>query len=151
MNTTSQKAEQTVHKLADDAVAATDRMADKAERGVESARSFANEALDKADAKVRTLREDIKPAIDAVSSRVQDMAARGKAACAQTADQTRDKVNEYADRTSAYVQDQPLKSMAIAAAAGSLKGCQLSAGAPQRLASMKKPRSPGLFCARVTH
>ena len=120
MNTTSQKAEQTVHKLADDAVAATDRMADKAERGVESARSFANDALDKADAKVRTLREDIKPAIDAVSSRVQDMAARGKAACAQTADQTRDKVNEYADRTSAYVQDQPLKSMAIAAAAGAL-------------------------------
>ena len=37
-----------------------------------------------------------------------------------TADQTRDKVNEYADRTSAYVQDQPLKSMAIAAAAGAL-------------------------------
>ena len=119
MNMTN-KAEQTVDKLADDAIAATDRMADKAERGVESARSFANEALDKADAKVRTLREDIKPAIDAVSSRVQDMAARGKAACAHTRDQTRDKVNEYADRTSAYVVDQPLKSVAIAAAAGAL-------------------------------
>ena len=116
----SNKAEHTLHQLADDAVDATDRMADKAERGVESARSYANEALDKADAKVRTLREDIKPAIDAVSSRVQDMAARGKAAAAQTRDQTRDKVNEYADRTSAYVVEQPLKSVAIAAGVGAL-------------------------------
>ena len=92
--------------------------ADKAERGVETARSLANDALDKADAKVRTLRDDIRPAIDAVSSRVQDMAARGKAAAAQTREQTREKVNEYADRTSAYVSEQPLKSMAMAAAAG---------------------------------
>ena len=87
---------------------------------METARTLANDALDKADAKVRTLRDDIRPAIDAVSSRVQDMAARGKAAAAQTREQTREKVNEYADRTSAYVQDQPLKSMAIAAAAGAL-------------------------------
>ena len=55
-----------------------------------------------------------------MSSRVQDIAARGKAACAQTRDQTRDKVNEYADRTSAYVVDQPLKSVAIAAAVGAV-------------------------------
>jgi ElaB/YqjD/DUF883 family membrane-anchored ribosome-binding protein len=118
MNTS--KAEKVVNKLADDAIHATEQAADQAERGVDSARSFANEALDKADAKVRSLREDIKPAIDAMSSRVQDMAARGKAACAQTRDQTRDKVNEYADRTTAYVQEQPLKSVAIAAAAGAL-------------------------------
>lgn len=111
---------QAVDKIADSAQNATDKVADKAERTVESARLYANEALDKADAKVRTLRDDIRPAIDAVSSRVQDMAARGKAAAAQTREQTREKVNEYADRTSAYVQDQPLKSMAIAAAAGAL-------------------------------
>ena len=71
-----------IDQLADDAIEATERAANKAERGVESARHFANEALDKADDKVRSLREDIKPAIDAVSSRVQDIAARGKAACA---------------------------------------------------------------------
>ena len=116
----SSKAEDTVNQLADDAATATERLADKAERGVETARSLANDALDKADAKVRTLRDDIRPAIDAVSSPVQDMAARAKAAAAQTREQTREKVNEYADRTSAYVQDQPLKSMAIAAAAGAL-------------------------------
>ncbi len=120
MTMTTNKAEKAVDQLADDAIEATERAANKAERGVESARHFANEALDKADDKVRSLREDIKPAIDAVSSRVQDIAARGKAACAQTRDQTRDKVNEYADRTSAYVVDQPLKSVAIAAAVGAV-------------------------------
>jgi ElaB/YqjD/DUF883 family membrane-anchored ribosome-binding protein len=97
---------------------AVDQIADKAERTVDSARAFANEALDKADAKVRTLREDIKPALDAVSARVHDMAARGRAAAAETRDQTREKVQAYAERTSAYVAEQPLKSMAIAAAAG---------------------------------
>ena len=55
----------TVEKIADKAEVATDKMADKAERSVESARLYANEALDKADAKVRSLREDVKPAIDA--------------------------------------------------------------------------------------
>ena len=74
--------------------------------------------IDKADAKVRSLREDVKPAIDAISSRVHDMAARGKAAAAETSAQTREKLNEYTDKTSAYVAEQPLKSMAIAAAAG---------------------------------
>ena len=108
----------TVEKIADKAEVATDKMADKAERSVESARLYANEALDKADAKVRSLREDVKPAIDAISSRVHDMAARGKAAAAETSAQTREKLNEYTDKTSAYVAEQPLKSMAIAAAAG---------------------------------
>ena len=103
----------TVEKIADKAEVATDKMADKAERSVESARLYANEALDKADAKVRSLREDVKPAIDAISSRVHDMAA-----AAETSAQTREKLNEYTDKTSAYVAEQPLKSMAIAAAAG---------------------------------
>ena len=80
--------------------------------------STVEKIADKADAKVRSLREDVKPAIDAISSRVHDMAARGKAAAAETSAQTREKLNEYTDKTSAYVAEQPLKSMAIAAAAG---------------------------------
>ena len=110
----------TVEKIADTAQSATEVAADKAERTVETARAYANDALDKADAKVRSLREDIKPAIDAVSARVQDMAARGKAAAAETSAQAREKLNEYSERTSSYVAEQPLKSMAIAAAAGAV-------------------------------
>ncbi len=108
----------TIEKITDSAQNATDKMDHKAERSVESARLYANEALDKADAKVRSLREDVQPALDAISTRVQDMAARGKAAAADTSAQARDKFNEYSEKTSAYVTEQPLKSMAIAAAAG---------------------------------
>ena len=108
----------TVEKITENAHQAADKIADKAESTVDSARLYANEALDKADAKVRSLREDVQPAIDAISSRVHDMAARGKAAATETSVHARDKFQEYSDKTSAYVQDQPLKSMAIAAAAG---------------------------------
>ena len=115
MNTKS-----TVEKIADTAHSATEVAADQAERTVETARAYANEALDKADAKVRSLREDIKPAIDAVSARVQDAAARGKAAAADATVQARERLNQYSERTSSYVAEQPLKSMAIAAAAGAV-------------------------------
>ena len=37
---------------------------------------------------------------------------------AETSAQAREKLNEYGEKTSAYVAQQPLKSMAIAAAAG---------------------------------
>ena len=109
---------QAVDKIADSAQNATDKVADKAERTVESARLYANEALDKADAKVRSLREDVQPAIDAISHRVHGLAARGKAAASETGAQARDKFQEYSEKTSAYVTEQPLKSMAFAAAAG---------------------------------
>ncbi|WP_028603161.1 glycine zipper domain-containing protein [Ottowia thiooxydans] len=109
-----------IDKLADTANTATDTLADKAESTVDSARSFANEALDKADAKVRSLRDDIKPAIDAISARVQVMAEQGKAAASDTTAQAREKFNDVAHKTSAYVAEQPMKSMAIAAAAGAV-------------------------------
>ncbi len=108
----------TVQKITEGAHEAADKIADKAENTVDSARLYANEALDKADAKVRSLREDVQPAIDAISNRVHDMAARGKAAASETSAQARDKFQEYSEKTSAYVTEQPLKSMAFAAVAG---------------------------------
>ena len=110
----------TVDKIADDAQIATDKVVNKAERSVESARLYANDALDKADAKVRSLREDVKPAIDAISARVHDIADTAKAKAAETAGLSKEKFNAAATKTSAYVQDQPLKSMAMAAAAGAV-------------------------------
>lgn len=111
---------QPIDQIADSATAATEKVADRAERAVDATRAFANEALDKANAKVHTLREDVQPAIDALSARVQDMAARGKAVAAETTAQTREKLGEVSDKTSAYVAEKPLQSMAVAAAAGAV-------------------------------
>ncbi|MBK6615529.1 hypothetical protein [Ottowia sp.] len=111
---------QPIDQIADSATAATEKVADRAERAVDATRAFANEALDKANAKVHSLREDVQPAIDALSARVHDMAARGKAVAADTTAQTREKLGEVTDKTSAYVAEKPLQSMAIAAAAGAV-------------------------------
>ena len=46
---------------------------DPAERTIETARRYANEALDRADAGVRSLREDEHPTIDALSARKQEL------------------------------------------------------------------------------
>ena len=110
----------TINKITDSAHDTADKAAYKAERSVDSARVYANEALDKADAKVRSLREDVQPAIDALSARVHDMAETARTKAAETADLSKEKFNDVAQRTSAYVQQQPLKSMAIAAAAGAV-------------------------------
>jgi len=91
---------------------------DPAEPTIETARRYANEALDRADADVRSLREDVQPTIDALTARMQELAERGKAMAAETSAQAREKLNDYGEKTSAYVAQQPLKSMAIAAAAG---------------------------------
>lgn len=109
-----------VEKMAETANDATNKIASKAESTVDTVRTLANEALDKADVKVRTLREDIKPAIDAISGRVQNMAEHGRAAYAEKSAQAREKLNTAADKTCAYVSEQPMKSMAIAAAAGAV-------------------------------
>ncbi len=107
-----------IEKATETAGAAVDKAADRVERTVDSARTYAHQALDKAETKARTLQDDLKPTIDALSARVQDMAARGKVAATETTAQAREKLNQVSDRTSAYVAEQPLKSMAIAAAAG---------------------------------
>lgn len=114
------KTDKAIQKAADTAIDATGNIADKAEQAIDSARSLANQTLDKADAGVRSLREDLQPAIDAVACRAQDAAQRCRAAVSDGAAQARAQARLYADKTSAYVAEQPLKSMAMAAAAGAL-------------------------------
>ncbi|MFV0681484.1 glycine zipper domain-containing protein [Ottowia sp.] len=110
----------TIEKIAETAETAADKTSAQVERTIDAARAHAEQVLDKADAKARTLSEDIKPAIDAISARMQDVAARGKTVAAETTAQAREKFHQVSDKTSTYVAEQPLKSMAIAAAAGAV-------------------------------
>lgn len=112
-------------KEAQDAKEFVDQVADKAEDALDKAddalnatRSKTKDAIDEAEAKVNSIRDDLRPSIDALTARVQDFAERTKQAAFEKRDQTKETVQAYADKTSAYVVDQPLKSVAIAAAAG---------------------------------
>jgi ElaB/YqjD/DUF883 family membrane-anchored ribosome-binding protein len=67
-----------------------------ASQALESTREFANQAFEKAGEKVRDLRYGVK-----------DIASRGVSS-----------VGDYAQATTRYVSDQPVKSALIAAAVG---------------------------------
>ena len=112
-------------KEAQDAKEFVDQVADKAEDALDKAddalnatRSKTKDAIDEAEAKVNSIRDDLRPSIDALTARVQEFAERTKQTAFEKRDQTKETVQAYADKTSAYVVDQPLKSVAIAAAAG---------------------------------
>jgi ElaB/YqjD/DUF883 family membrane-anchored ribosome-binding protein len=57
---------------------------------------------------------------------VHDFAERAKQTACDKRDQTKETVQAYADKTSAYVVEQPLKAVAIAAAAGAVLGMLLT-------------------------
>ena len=97
-----------------------DDTASRAKDALNATREKTKDAIDDAEAKVQSIRDDLRPSIDALSARVQDFAERTKQAAFEKRDQTKETVQAYADKTSAYVVDQPLKSVAIAAAAGAV-------------------------------
>ena len=103
-----------------DAKEFVDHVANKAEDALNTTRDKTKDAIDDAEAKVNSLRDDLRPSIDALTARVQDFAERTKQAAFEKREQTKETVQAYADKTSAYVVDQPLKSVAIAAAAGAV-------------------------------
>lgn len=68
----------------------------RAAQALDTTREYAGEALDKAGAKMRDLRENVK-----------DLASKGASS-----------VGDYAQATTRYIADEPVKSALIAAAIG---------------------------------
>jgi ElaB/YqjD/DUF883 family membrane-anchored ribosome-binding protein len=79
-----------------DAAAYSDDARSRASQALEGTREYASEAYDKASARMRDLRDNMK-----------DVASRGAS-----------NVSDYAQATSRYISDEPLKSALIAAAIG---------------------------------
>jgi ElaB/YqjD/DUF883 family membrane-anchored ribosome-binding protein len=86
----------TSNKLRQSASTYDDEARGIASHALESTREFANQAFEKAGEKVRDLRYGVK-----------DIASRGASS-----------VGDYAQATTRYVSDQPVKSALIAAAIG---------------------------------
>lgn len=71
-----------------------------------------------ADDPMQRLYDDLRPAVDALAARAQEAARRYNAAAGDAGERLRQQARIYADRTSAYVVEQPLKALTMAAAAG---------------------------------
>jgi len=89
-----------------------------AEDAVESARSFTNESLDRAGLAMRDVRVNLSASSEEPADKAQAMARKGIDAASRTSAKAQQAVNEYANATTRYVSNQPVKSVLIAVAVG---------------------------------
>jgi ElaB/YqjD/DUF883 family membrane-anchored ribosome-binding protein len=112
-NSTSKTFGQPATNVADD-------VANAADSAIKSTQRAADGALDALAAKVEDLRNQAAPLINRVTTKAEDVAKRGMEAVRESSQQLREKALRASDSTVAYVKDEPVKAMLIAAATGAL-------------------------------
>jgi ElaB/YqjD/DUF883 family membrane-anchored ribosome-binding protein len=95
-----------------------DQAALSADNAIKSTQRVANEALDSLAGGVEGLRHQAGPALNRVGEKASTLAHRGVDAVRESSQQLRDRALRASDSTAAYIKDEPVKSMLIAAAAG---------------------------------
>jgi len=96
----------------------SDQMLSGAEHAAQSSRSLANDTLDKAESKVRQLRGSIDPIVDKLATQAQKLARQSMDLAAEASDRAQRSMHRYADATTRYVANEPVKAVLIAAAVG---------------------------------
>lgn len=98
----------------------SDQVAGAADNAIRGTQRAADDALDSLSNKVDDLRSQAAPLINRVSAKAEDVAKRGMEAVRDGSQQLREKALRATDSTVAYVKDEPVKSMLIAAATGAV-------------------------------
>jgi len=98
--------------------ALAERAAGRAEDALSAARRAANGALDALHHSIDDLREQTPGSISRAAAKVEDLTRRGLEQAKHTSDDVRRQVSRASDRTVGYIQDEPVKSVLIAMAAG---------------------------------
>ncbi len=102
---------ETQNKLVDQAAASADQ-------AIRSTQRVANEALSGLAGTAQNLREHAAPMVDRVAERASSLAHQGVDTVRERSHQLSESAHRVADGTRHYVQDQPVKSLLIAAATG---------------------------------
>ena len=97
-----------------------DSVAQSADEGIRSSQRVANSTLDKLAGQVETARAAAGPALDSLTQGASEMANRSTEALRRGAEQVRAQALAARDTTRGYIQQEPLKAVLIAAAAGAL-------------------------------
>ena len=105
-------------KLIDDAANTTQEAADKTLR-------TASNVLDSASERLTAARSRAGEAIDSLNQRAHEYARVGLEKAGETRDRAKRQVQHAADVTSHYVEEQPLRSVAIAAGVDALTAAVL--------------------------
>ena len=83
-----------------------------------SARSYAHDALDDAQDKLQEMRHSVDPMVDKLASSAQKLVRQSMDMANQAKQKAQDSLSRYAEVTTKYVADQPVRSVLIAAAVG---------------------------------
>ena len=97
-----------------------DNAAATAQGAIRSTQRAADSALDRLSDNVDEVCTQATPILNKVTSQAEAAARRGMDAVRDTSQQLRDKATQASDMTVAYVKDEPIKAMLIAAATGAL-------------------------------
>jgi len=98
----------------------TDNAADSAQGAIRSTQRATDQALGRLSDTVEGVRSKAAPMLNKVASQAEAAARRSMDAVRGTSQQLRDRAAQAQDMTVAYVKDEPIKAMLIAAATGAL-------------------------------
>jgi ElaB/YqjD/DUF883 family membrane-anchored ribosome-binding protein len=94
--------------------------ANTAQGAIRSAQRSTDQAFDRLSDKVDEVRDKAGPMLNRVTSQAEAAARRGMEAVRDTSQQLRERAAQAQDMTVAYVKDEPIKAMLIAAATGAI-------------------------------
>jgi ElaB/YqjD/DUF883 family membrane-anchored ribosome-binding protein len=95
-----------------------DQAAQSADDAIRSTQRVANETLDSLAVRVQDIRHEASPFLNRATEQANALAQRGADAVRDTSQQLREKAEHVSDNTVAYIRDEPVKAMLIAAATG---------------------------------
>jgi ElaB/YqjD/DUF883 family membrane-anchored ribosome-binding protein len=107
-----------VDKAQDTAAMYGKQIANGVENAVDTAHDAAQGALSSVSNKLDAIRDEAKPAVDRFVARGQEMAHNAIAGAREAGNRAKKTVSGYTSACESYVSEQPMKSVAIAAAAG---------------------------------
>jgi ElaB/YqjD/DUF883 family membrane-anchored ribosome-binding protein len=97
-----------------------DSAANAAQGAIRSTQRATDQALDRLSDTVDEVRSKAGPMLNKVTSQAEAAARRGMEAVRDTSQQLRERALQAQDMTVAYVKDEPIKAMLIAAATGAV-------------------------------
>ena len=96
----------------------SDQVLNSAVNAMDSTRSLANDTLARAEDQMRSLRGNIDPMVDRLATQAQKLARQSLDIASEASDRAQRSMHRYADATTRYVANEPVKSILIAAAVG---------------------------------
>jgi ElaB/YqjD/DUF883 family membrane-anchored ribosome-binding protein len=107
-------------KISDRSSILADEAAASAEKAIKSTRRAANSTLDSLSDTVQGLHGDATPVLDRAAARASAVLHQSADALQESSAKLREQARRATDHTIDYIKDQPVKSIAIAVAAGAL-------------------------------